>query len=108
MKTGKDVLCFLNEFDFTDKLDNDCFEKSDEIKRMVVRDFEDCNISQTICALKTVDEIRLSAMTNDLNYRLEITDSLRSVTLYLISFKHFVDTNKEHNNATDDKHLIEH
>ena len=27
METMKDMLCFLNELDFADKLDNDCFEK---------------------------------------------------------------------------------
>ena len=62
---------------------------------MVVREFEDYQISKMIYALNIVDEIRLSAMTNDLHYRLEKTDSLRSVIFYLITFKHFVDTNKE-------------
>ena len=104
----KDVLCFLNELDFADKLDNDCFEKLDEIKRMVFRKFEDYNISKMINALIIVDEIRLSAMTIELDYRLERTDSLRSVILYLISFNHFVDTNKEHENDADNKHVIEH
>ena len=92
----RDVLCFLNEMDFADKLENDCFENLDEIKRMVVREFEDYNISKMIYTLNNVDEIRLSVMIKDLDYRLERTDSLRSVILYLISFKHFVDTNKEH------------
>ena len=77
----KNVLCFLNELDFTDKLDNDCFEKLDEINRMLVREFEDYNISKMIYALNIVDEMRLSAMTNDLEYCLERTDSLRSVIL---------------------------
>ena len=108
METMKDVLCFLNELDFTDKLYNDCFEKLDEIKRMVVRKFEYYNISKLIYALYIVVELRLSAMTNDSDYRLERTDSSRSVILYLISFKHFVDTNKEHENDTDIKHVIKH
>ena len=60
-----DVLCFLNELDSTDKLDNDCFEKLDEIKRLMVREFEDCNFSKMIYALNIVDEITLSVMTND-------------------------------------------
>ena len=47
-------------------------------------------------------------MTNDLDYRLERTDSLRSVILYLISFEHFADTNREHENDADNKHVIEH
>ena len=108
MKTIKDVLCFLNELDFTDKVDNDCFEKLDEIKRIVVREFEDFNISKLIHALDIVDETRLSAMTIDLNYRLGRTQSLRSVILYLINLKQFFDTSKEHENDTDKKHVIEH
>ena len=70
----KDVLCFLNGLDFTKKLDNDCFEKSEEFKRMVVSEFEDYNISKITYALNIVDEIRLSAMAKDLDYRLERTD----------------------------------
>ena len=92
----KDVLCFLNEFDFMDKLDNDFFDELDEIKRMVVREFEDYNVSKMINALNIVDELTLSAMNNDLYYRLERTNSLRSFFLCLVSFKHFFDTDKEH------------
>ena len=108
METAKDVLCFLHEPDFTDKFDNDCFEKLDEIKRMVVREFEDYNFSKMIYALNLVDEKSLSAMTDVLNYRLERTDSLRSVILYLISFQHLVDSKKEHENDGDIKNVIEH
>ena len=78
MESMKDVLCFLHELGFTNKLDNDCFEKLDEIKRMVIKKFEDYNISKMIYALTFVNEIRLSAMTNS-DYRLERTDTLRSV-----------------------------
>ena len=45
-----------------------------------------------IYALKIVDEIKLSDVTNDLDHRLEKTDSTRSVIFYLISFKHLVVT----------------
>ena len=56
-----------------------------------------------IYALNFADEIRLSAMTNELDYHFERSDSLRYVVFYLISFKHFVHTNKEHENDTDNK-----
>ena len=46
-------------------------------------------------ALNIIDEIKLSDVTNDLDYRLERTDALRSVIFYLISFKHLVDTNNK-------------
>ena len=91
----KDVLCFLNELDFVDKLDNDCLEKLLEVKRMMVREFEDYNMPKMIHALNIIDEIQLSNVTNDLDCRLERTDSLRSVNFYLISLKHFVDTNNK-------------
>ena len=91
----KDILCFLDELDFTDKLDNDCLAKLDEIKRMMFKEFEDFNISKMIYALNIIDEIKPSDVTNDLDCRLERTDSLRSVIFYLISFKHLVDTDKK-------------
>ena len=78
METIKYVLCFLKELDFTDKLDNDCFGKLVEVKKMMVRKFEDYNIHKMIHALNIIDEIQLSSVTNDLDYRLERTDSLRS------------------------------
>ena len=104
----KDVLCFLSELDFVDKQDNDCLEKLVEVKKVIVREFEDYNISQMIHVLNIIDEIQLSRMTNDLYFRLERTDSLRSNIFYLISFKHLVDTNKEHENNADNRHVKEH
>ena len=74
---------------------------------MVVREIEGYNISKMINALNIVDEIRLSTMIIDSDCRLERIDSLRTVFLYLISFKQFVDSNKEHENDTDDRHVIE-
>ena len=104
----KDVLSFLNELDFTNKLDNHCFEKIDEKKRMVFGEIEDYKISKMIYALNIVDEIKLSTRTNDLDYRLERTDPLRSVIHYLISFKIFDDTHEEHERDADNRHVIEH
>ena len=37
------VLCFLNELDFADKLNNNDLEKMAEVKKIVVREFEDYN-----------------------------------------------------------------
>ena len=45
--------------------------------------------------LNISDEIKLSDVTNDLDYRIERTESLRSVIFYLISFEHLVDTNNK-------------
>ena len=62
METVKDVLCFLNELDFVDELDNNYLEKIDEIKGMVVREIKDYNISNIIYALNLIDEIKLSGV----------------------------------------------
>ena len=78
METRNDLLCFLNDLDFTERLDNDCLEKLVEVKKMMVIGFEDYNIPKMIHALHTIDEIQLSNVTNDLDYRLETTDTLRS------------------------------
>ena len=61
---------------------------------MMVTELEDYNISKMIHALSIIDEIKLSDATNDMESRLERTDSLRSV-IFLISFKHLVDTNNK-------------
>ena len=74
METKKDVLCFLNELDFVDKLDNDYLEKLVEVKKLLVRDFEDYHISKLIYALNNIDDIKISDVTNDLDYCLERTD----------------------------------
>ena len=98
METMKEVLCFLNELGFADNLDNDCLEKLLEVKKMMVREFEDYSIPKMIHALNIIDEIQLSSVTNDLDYRLEITDSLRSNIFYLVSFNYLVDTNNKQEN----------
>ena len=53
----KDVLCFLNELDFADKQDNGYLEKLVEVKKVVVRDFEEYNRSKRMYGFKNIDEI---------------------------------------------------
>ena len=91
----KDVLCFINELDFTDNLDNDYLQKIVEAKMMMVRVFEDHNISKMTHALNIIHERKLSKVIKDLYYRLERTDSLRSVVFCSINFEHLVVTNNE-------------
>ena len=93
METMRDVLCFLSQLDFAEKLDDDYPEKMVEVKKMMVREFEHYNISKMIYALNNIDEMKLSDVTNDLDHHLERTDSLGSFIFSLISFKHLVDTN---------------
>ena len=91
----KDVLCFLNELDFVDRLDNDCFEKMVEVEKVMVRKLEDFNLSKMIHALNIFEEMKVLIVTNDLDYRLERIEPSRSVIFYLISFKHVVATNNK-------------
>ena len=66
-----------------------------EVKKVIVREFEDYNISKMIYALNIIDEIKPSDVTNNLDCQLERTDSLRSVIFHLISFKHLVNANNK-------------
>ena len=77
----KDELYFLNDLDFADKLDNDRLGKLVEVMKIKVREIEDYNISKMTYELNIIDEIKLSDVTKALDYRLEITDSLRSFFL---------------------------
>ena len=79
MDTMRCELCFLNELDFTDRLDCDSLEKLYGVKRLLVRQFEDYNIPKKIYALNILDELKLLYVTNHLDHHLERTDSLRSV-----------------------------
>ena len=78
--------------DFVDKLDIDYLEKLVVVKKMMIGEFEDYDISKMIYALIIIDETKLSNVTNDLAHRSEGTDSLSSVSFYLFSFDHVVDT----------------
>ena len=75
----KDEFCFLNELGFVDKLGNNYLEKLAEVKKVMVRKIEDYNIPKMIHGLNIIEEIQLSSMTNDLDYRLERIESLRSI-----------------------------
>ena len=95
----KDVLCFLNEHDFIDKIDYDQIEKLRCVKQRLVIEFEECNTSNLTDALNIIDELYIVNIVHNLDALLEKTNSLWEVIFYLISFKHFVDTNE---------HVIEH
>ena len=85
------ILCFLNELDSTDRIDDDHLEKLRCVKQRLVIDFEDYNLSKIIHALNIVNESFLLFITNKhLDSCLEKTNSLRELKFYLISFKHFV------------------
>ena len=57
METVYDILYYLNELDFTDKLNNEDFENLRRVKRILVKKFEDYKISKLIDILSIVDFI---------------------------------------------------
>ena len=97
METVKDVLCVLNELELTDTVNfNDILEKLRLVKKRLVTEFEDYFLSKLIYALNIVDEINILITISKLDSRLERTDSSRACVFYLNSFKHSVETDKEH------------
>ena len=50
-----------------------------------------------ICTLKVIDDIEMAYVTNidDVDYRVERTQSFRSNVLYLVSFKQLIDNEKQ-------------
>ena len=95
METVYDVLYYLNIPDFTDNINNTDFENLRCVKRMLVREFEKYNVCKLIDVLSIVDNIFITFMAGGLQVILFKTDTLRESTLYLISFKHFVNKNEE-------------
>ena len=98
METIKDVLCFLNELDFADEVENDDLEKLREVKSKLVTEFEDYNVSKLAKTLRYVDELFVSHATNDLYSSLMTTNESRETIFYLFSFEHFVNANGKHEN----------
>ena len=98
METRKDVLCFLNELVFADKLNNNDLEKLAHVKKVVVKEFAEYNISKMIYALNIINEIKPSDVTNDVDHQLERTESSRSIIFYSISFRHLAGIIKKQEN----------
>ena len=91
MNNVNEILFFINELDFTDRKKNDHIEKLRCVKQRLIIDFEDCNVSKIILALNVMDETNVLIMTNNLDSRLEKTNSLRECIFYLITFKQFAE-----------------
>ena len=95
METVYDVLYYLNKLDFTDKVNDDDFENLRCVKRILVKEFEDYNVSKLIDVLSIVDNLFVTLTTGELQDVLDKTDTLRENIFYSINFKHFVIKNKE-------------
>ena len=85
----------MNKLDFTDKTNDDDFENLRCVGRILVKQFEDYNISKLIDVMSFVDILFNTLMVGGLQGILNKTDTLRENILNLISFKHFVKSNTE-------------
>ena len=95
METVYDILYYLKKLDFTDKVKNDDFENLRFVKRILVKEFEDYNISKLIDVLSFVDNFFVTITVGERQDVLIKTDNLREIIFYLISFTHFVKCNSE-------------
>ena len=89
------MLYYLNKFDFTDKVDDSEYENLRCVKRTLVDQFEDYNISKLVDVLSIVDNLVVRLMTRNLQDILIKTDTLRENIIYLNNFEHFVEINCE-------------
>ena len=95
MNTINDILYYLNKLEFTDNRNDTDFENLRCLKRILVNEVEDYNITKLFDVLNIVDNLVIALMTGELQDTLNKTAVLRENILYLISFKHFVKSNFE-------------
>ena len=89
------MLYYLNKLDFTDKVNDNDHKKLRCVKRLLVSQFEDYNVEKLVTVLSIIDNLVVTLMTGNLQGILFKTDTLREKIIYLISFKHFVESNTE-------------
>ena len=97
METINDVLYFLNKVDFTDNINDTDFENVRCVKRILVKEIEDYNISKIFHVLSVVDNLFSTLAVGELQKISNKTNTLRENSFYLINFKHFVVSNCESN-----------
>ena len=86
---------YLNKFDFIDNVNDTDFENLRCVKRFLVEEFKDYNVSKLIDVLNIVDNLFITLTFGALQDRLNKTDTLRKNIFHLISFKHSVESNVE-------------
>ena len=95
METINDVLSYLNKLDFTNNIYHNVFENFRCGRRLLVKEFEDYNISELIDVLSIVDNLIVTLTVGELQNISNETDTLGGKTLYSIGFEHFVENNSE-------------
>ena len=66
METKNDVLYYLNKLELTDNIKDTDFEKLRCIKRILINEFEDYNISKLIDVLSIVDNFFTTSTVGEL------------------------------------------
>ena len=77
METVYDVLYYLNKNDFTDKINDDDFQNLRCVKRVLVKESEDYNITKLIDVLSFVDYLFITLTVGELQDVLNKTYTLR-------------------------------
>ena len=93
METINDVSYHLNKLDFTNKINDSDFENLRCVKRILVEEFEEYNVSKLVDVLSIVDNLFITLTVGELQDILNKTDTLRENIFFLISFKCFVESN---------------
>ena len=93
METINHVLYYLNKLDFTDNINDTDFENLRCVKRILVEEVEEYNISKLIDVLSIVDNFFITLTVGELQVILNKMDTLRENLLFLVSFEQFVESN---------------
>ena len=95
METVNNILYYLNKADFTDNINDIDFTNLRHVNRILVKEFEEYNVSKLVDVLSIVDKFFIKLTVGELQDILNKTDIQRENFLFLISFKHFVVSNCE-------------
>ena len=71
------------------------------IKQLLISEFGVFKLATMMYALDDIDEMIVSIITNEIDDLVKKNNALRERIYYLISFKHFADTNNDVNEPTD-------
>ena len=85
METINYVLYYLNKLDFTDSINDTNFENLRCVKRILVQEFEDYNVSKLVDVLSIVKNLFITLTIGKLQDIFKQTDTLRENILYFIS-----------------------
>ena len=80
---------------FTDNVNDSDFEKLRCVKRILVKEFEEYNVSKLVDELSISENLFNTLTVGELKDILNKTDTFGENNINLISFEHFVESNVE-------------